>query len=539
MITLTLTGYLNKLIPDPVKIEASTMFEAISFLSSLPALKKGHSFHQVMIEGFTTKEALSMEIHSDIEVTINPVFTGAGSNGARVIIGIVIIVVALYFKVNIANVLGANMGAVAVNFAIGMGMNLILGGISGMLNKPSPNATNSRAERNNLLSADQNTAQIGTRIPIIYGKRKWYGQFISVDVDSSDYNPRDLNPDGSANLNFNYSSLQDGLYDDQIPIISSKTPPPVLLTYWVASEVMAFPAVPTQTFVKSSGFSGVGDVEIIIFGQDSLMGSTVPKRITIAPKDGIVRSTNLDILDISWRTSKILNLIESAEIVKITAVSAYVHKIEIFDPATLVTRECIVELPYGSNPIRTWETIGRYGSNHLLKTSSTSDSHMVILPATGTVTLVTSNAALIPELPLEHTCQFGSIGELQNGATVVTQYSRNFDDKKDYTVIYPVELGSSDYSRHITSCNGEDLCMVTVKALPSGSWSASYVCQMKEVINGSYKTYQLTLVGREVRGTPEAVASVANTRGFWRGNRIINSHYFSGISSIFKHTTTV
>lgn len=513
------------------------MFEAISFLSTIPALKKGHSFHQVIVEGFTTKESLSMEIHSDLEVTINPIFTGAGSNGARIIIGIVIIVVAVYFKVNIANALGTNMGAVAVNFAIGMGMNLILGGLSGALNKPSPNTTNSRAERNNLLSADQNTAQIGTRIPIIYGKRRWFGQFISIDVDSSNYNPRDVNPDGSANLNFSYVSQQVGLYDTQIPIISRNSPPPVFITYWVAQKENPFPIDPAKSFVKSAGYNNGGDVDFIVYALGANMVSTAPLLITVAPKDGIVRSTRLDVLDATWRTNKILSLTETANLAKITRTNPTIYKLEIFNVSVLTFSEYMVVLPAGSNTERTWENMGRYDDGYLFKTVSATDVYLAIIPAKGTQPIVISQQSLFVESILAHTIPYGSFMELYNGNTVVARYSETYDRLAYSAVKFPVELTTSGYTPRITACNGQDLCVVTLYSVSTRLWSHSYVCQIIAplIVGGEFS---LQLVGSAIRANDEPTASANNTRGFWRGSRVINLPASSGVSTLIRHTTS-
>lgn len=61
---------------------------------------------------------------------------------------------------------------------------MILGGVLALL-MSAPKATSVVAEeKSKYIPANKNTVKTGTPIPILYGRRKVYGHFLSFDVDS-------------------------------------------------------------------------------------------------------------------------------------------------------------------------------------------------------------------------------------------------------------------------------------------------------------------------------------------------------------------
>lgn len=204
-ITLTLTGYLGEVLPS-FCVDAKTMRDAMSALSEKLRGLSRENYHQIMIEGFTTKNMLEMEIHEDLEVVVNPVFSG-GSAVARIIVGILIIVVAFALQY-----LTAGASTPYTSYLVSAGLGMILGGALELFIKPQAveprNGSIAKVGDNLLLSNDQNTTKIGTRIPVIYGKRRWFGQIISVGVSTKF--PKGGGGDGGGDFPFKTGDDYDG-----------------------------------------------------------------------------------------------------------------------------------------------------------------------------------------------------------------------------------------------------------------------------------------------------------------------------------------
>lgn len=215
-ITLTLTGYLGEILPT-FQTDAKTMREAISALSEKLRGLSRENYHQISIGGFNTKTLLEMDIYDDLEVYVYPVFSG-GSSVARIIVGIIIIVVAFVLQY-----LTAGASTPYTSYLVSAGLGLILGGVISLLIKPQSveprNGTISKVGDNLLLTGDQNTTKIGTRIPVIYGKRRWFGQIISANT-SSKYR----NAGGGGGENFPFKTGDDT--DGQSPIQGVNPTPP-------------------------------------------------------------------------------------------------------------------------------------------------------------------------------------------------------------------------------------------------------------------------------------------------------------------------
>lgn len=173
-----LHGYLAELHPDPIVVHATSAAEAIASLQLIPAFdpKKGKQ-HTVMVTGFDSKDALYD--HTSVEeIHLHPVMAGSGGKFGRIIIGAILVVV----------------GAILTYFGFGnigvpmmqMGASMVIGGIINLLmNQKQPDSTNDQM-KSQYIPANRNTVNIGTRIPMIYGRAKAYGHFLSFDVDSRD-----------------------------------------------------------------------------------------------------------------------------------------------------------------------------------------------------------------------------------------------------------------------------------------------------------------------------------------------------------------
>lgn len=186
MTTIFLHGYLRDLHPEPITVEANSAAEAISFLQLIPALAgDGTLRHQVRVPGFESHAAL-YERRNIKEIHLHPMETapantmaGAGgkNTGAYVQIAIgIILIAASYFTA------GTTFTPGQLLLAGGM---MILGGVLQLI-APQPKLDDQ--ERSRYLGNGKNTVAIGTKIPLLYGRVKAYGHYVSFDTDSGTFN---------------------------------------------------------------------------------------------------------------------------------------------------------------------------------------------------------------------------------------------------------------------------------------------------------------------------------------------------------------
>lgn len=177
MTTIILHGYLKELHPHKIEVEANSAAEALSFLSLLPNFAPGGKRHSVKVQGFESSDAL-YDLRKVDELHVHPYFGGAGGKPgvAQIIIGALIIAATMVF--------GPVMGLTQGQLYLTGGM-MILGGVLQLL-APQPKLTDS--EKSRYLNSGKNTVAIGTRIPMIYGRAKAYGHYISFDIDSGNFN---------------------------------------------------------------------------------------------------------------------------------------------------------------------------------------------------------------------------------------------------------------------------------------------------------------------------------------------------------------
>lgn len=170
-----LYGALAELHPGPIKVEAESVHEAISALQLYPAFnpKTGKKF-PVKIDGFDSVDSIYEKTDVE-EFHVRPVVTGGGGNKGgwiQVVIGVIMIVVG-FIMWNPTLIL---QGAV-----------MVLGGVLQLL-APQPKLDGmgkvGEEDRTRYLGARGNTVAIGTRIPMIYGRRKFFGHYLSFDVDA-------------------------------------------------------------------------------------------------------------------------------------------------------------------------------------------------------------------------------------------------------------------------------------------------------------------------------------------------------------------
>lgn len=208
MTTIILHGYLRELHPYPIEVEANCAAEALSALSLIPALQTG-TRHSTRVEGFNSVDALYDRREISV-LNVHPIMLGAGRAGvAQTIIGVILVAVGIYTG-NGELVLSGGM--------------MILGGVLQML-APQPKVTDS--EKSRYLNSGKNTVAIGTRIPMIYGRCKAYGHYLSFDIDSGNFNAAPASWYSSTFTDFgelSYSStppntvISDPQIQDKLPV---------------------------------------------------------------------------------------------------------------------------------------------------------------------------------------------------------------------------------------------------------------------------------------------------------------------------------
>lgn len=182
MTTIFLHGYLRDLHPEPIEVEANSAAEALTSLQLIPAIAgMGRARHPVRVPGFESRAALyekrvvkEIHVHPLAEHEHQELLIGAGRPGvAQIIIGVIMIIGATMMT-------GPIGGVTAGQIAFGGAM-MILGGVLQLL-APQPKLDSN--ERSRYLGQGKNTVAIGTRIPLIYGRAKAYGHYLSFNMDS-------------------------------------------------------------------------------------------------------------------------------------------------------------------------------------------------------------------------------------------------------------------------------------------------------------------------------------------------------------------
>lgn len=190
---IVLHGSLRELIPDTVELDASTVADAIRGLSTIYAdVLRPHPIkgrHTVQVLGYDTEESLHTPLGSNVtELHLLPVFTGGKKGGfIQIVVGAMLIVAAYYLGPGGSGAIGQTM----TNMMYSVGASLILGGVLALLS-PAPKMDNfefngtGASEGSLYLGNPKNTTKIGTRIPILYGKFRTYGQLLSADIQAAD-----------------------------------------------------------------------------------------------------------------------------------------------------------------------------------------------------------------------------------------------------------------------------------------------------------------------------------------------------------------
>ena len=189
-VKIILHGYLKNLYSDEVVMEGTDVAEIINgFCKQTKAFNTTatEERHQIRVHGFDSEASLFAPLSDEItELHLMPAMCGGKGGGfIKIFIGTVLIVAAFIIGGPEASVAMAKF----VTALYAAGISLIAGGLLELIS-PAPQMDSSPAaldvEASKYLGANQNTVKIGTRIPILYGKHRMYGHFLSFNVDARD-----------------------------------------------------------------------------------------------------------------------------------------------------------------------------------------------------------------------------------------------------------------------------------------------------------------------------------------------------------------
>lgn len=173
-----LHGSLKKIHPHPIEVDCDTVADAVKIVTLQlegfrPNALEGRKRIQVMgcksVEDFFTPTDMG-EIH------IFPQLNGGKSGGfIQILIGAALIAASFLLPGSLAFL---------APMLLNMGVMMMLGGVLQLISAPKRDKEDKAQQKSHYLGAPQNTVEIGTRIPILYGRRKVGGHYLSFNVSA-------------------------------------------------------------------------------------------------------------------------------------------------------------------------------------------------------------------------------------------------------------------------------------------------------------------------------------------------------------------
>lgn len=180
-----LHGHMKEFHDGPIEVVAETVAQALEIVTRQLEGFKPHPVtgrQRIAVVGHSTEESLHENLLDKVDIHVVPQFAGGKKGGLlQILVGVALVAVG-FFAFGATTWLGSMMMKVGALAA--------LGGLASMLS-PQPETDSNTQNQSQYLGAPKNTTQIGTRIPILYGKRKVYGQILSFDVNSLEYEVRE------------------------------------------------------------------------------------------------------------------------------------------------------------------------------------------------------------------------------------------------------------------------------------------------------------------------------------------------------------
>ena len=188
---IILHGFLKDLYPHPIEVEATSVAEALRSLQQIPELTPANGEpYPVRIRG-VERESQLMAASDLEEIHVIPETGGGGGGGGgffRILVGITLVGLALVFPAGI-------LGMSAQSLALSGGL-LIVGGLIELMTPKQKLQEPGENRSSATLGSAANTTRIGTPIGMGYGTYKIGGQYLSFDIDATQYDGRSTAPDG-------------------------------------------------------------------------------------------------------------------------------------------------------------------------------------------------------------------------------------------------------------------------------------------------------------------------------------------------------
>ncbi|CCV12924.1 tail assembly protein [Mesorhizobium sp. STM 4661] len=164
----------------PIEIMANTIAEVVeSITRQLPgfAPHPTRGRQRIKVVGCETVESLFTNLGNQAEIHIVHQLNGGKSGGlGQILIGAALIGLGIF-----------TFGATTFwgSMLLKVGALSLLGGLSQLL-APTPENDTAK-DQSRYLGSPKNTVAIGTRIPILYGEDRVYGQFLSFDINAREF----------------------------------------------------------------------------------------------------------------------------------------------------------------------------------------------------------------------------------------------------------------------------------------------------------------------------------------------------------------
>ena len=172
-----LHGSLKKIHPEVIEVEADNVGEALRVVTTqLPGFKPNaiEGYKRIQVAGCRTVEDLFSETDM-VDIHVFPQLNGGKSGGfIQILLGVVLIAAA--FAIGAAGFLGGLL--------LKVGAMMLLGGILQLISAPKRDKDDKQQQKSHYLGPPQNTVEIGTSIPILYGRRKVGGHYLSFNVSA-------------------------------------------------------------------------------------------------------------------------------------------------------------------------------------------------------------------------------------------------------------------------------------------------------------------------------------------------------------------
>lgn len=176
-----LHGSLKEIHPDPIEVVAETVAEAIKLVSlQLPGFAPNavDGYKRIKVVGFETLDSL-FAASDQQDLHLIPQYCGGKQGGfIQILIGAALVAASFFTGGTALAFLGPLMMRV--------GVMLILGGVLQLFNQPKRDDKDGEQRKNHYLGGARNTVDIGTRIPILCGRRKIGGHYLSFNISAVD-----------------------------------------------------------------------------------------------------------------------------------------------------------------------------------------------------------------------------------------------------------------------------------------------------------------------------------------------------------------